>query len=238
VGDFGSARLEEAEVSQTAGGKTLLYSSPELHDGRSPTKASDVWSLGVTIYELLTGQSAFQMPLTKLIRQVASDERPPVPSMARPELAEVLKSCWDKDPTKRMAMKEIVEKLSGVNWNLVEGADAGATKAFLMRFPVDASSSREELQATVEVQKAKIGALEAEIAKLKQAALARDSENRRIAELEAEIGRLRSELAGGKAEPAQLEPFDQASHESPCISTIRRLADSLRTPRNFIRPAS
>jgi serine/threonine-protein kinase len=38
IGDFGSARACGGEVSQTAGGKTLLYSSPELHDGESPSE--------------------------------------------------------------------------------------------------------------------------------------------------------------------------------------------------------
>jgi serine/threonine-protein kinase len=135
IGDFGSARGAEAEVSQTAGGKTLLYAAPELHDGETATKASDVWSLGVTLYELLTGESVFRMPLRKLMRQIDLDERPAVPSIACPELVEVIKSCWEKDPTKRMTILQIVDKLSGAGWNAVEGADPKATKAFLKPHP-------------------------------------------------------------------------------------------------------
>jgi hypothetical protein len=155
--------------------------------------------------------------LKKLIRRVDSDERPPVPSIARPELAEVIKSCWDKDPTKRMTMKEVVEKLSGVGWNLDEGADAEVTKAFLMRFPVDASSSRSELECRLEAEKSKIGALEVEIARLQQAAVARG----------AEIASLRAENAGLKAKRPALEPSD----------VVRVLTEGPALLRSFELPA-
>jgi ankyrin repeat protein len=178
--------------------QALLYLSPEIHDGGSPTKASDVWSLGVTIYELLTGQSAFQMPLKKLIQQVDSDERPAVPSIACPELAEVIRSCWDRDPGKRMTMIDIVQKLSPVGCRLVEGADPRVTKAFLQLFPFDARSSRTELQRRLDEQTSKNAALESEIAILRQTTLACESEN----------AMLRFEASARIADPAALRPLD------------------------------
>jgi serine/threonine protein kinase len=45
IGDFGSAFAggDVNSVSQTIGGKTIAYASPELHDGASPSEASDIW---------------------------------------------------------------------------------------------------------------------------------------------------------------------------------------------------
>jgi serine/threonine protein kinase len=57
-----------------------------------------VWALGLTIFEMLTGKSAFELPLKRLIQMIESDERPEIPAIARPELAHVIRSCWDKDP--------------------------------------------------------------------------------------------------------------------------------------------
>jgi serine/threonine protein kinase len=113
-----------------------FYASPELFDDQSVSEASDVWALGITVYELLTGHAAFEQSLGRFMRQNDSDERPAMPTIARLELAEVFKSCWDKDPRKHMRMKEIMEKLSSVSWSLIEGADPRATKARLLRFPL------------------------------------------------------------------------------------------------------
>jgi hypothetical protein len=73
-----------------------------------------------------------------------------VPEIARAELVEVIKACWDRDPKKRMTTEQIVAKLSEARWVLLKGANRKAVKAFLRRFPVNASTSRSELMAAAE----------------------------------------------------------------------------------------
>jgi serine/threonine-protein kinase len=112
IADFGSARAETDDVSQTEGGKTIFYSAPELNDGGMPSEASDVWAMALTVFEMLAGRSAFntKLPVLRLLKAFDSDERPEVPAIAHPALAEVIRACWNKDPAKRMTMLQACEK--------------------------------------------------------------------------------------------------------------------------------
>lgn len=63
LSDFGiAATLGEAEANDTVG-LSIPWSAPEvLHDDVSGSVASEVWSLGATVYSLLAGRSPFEVP--------------------------------------------------------------------------------------------------------------------------------------------------------------------------------
>ena len=109
--DFGLARLlGPADVTQTAletGGVmgTPLYMSPEQAIGQKADARSDLWSLGVTYYESLTGIAPFRRPTTLAILRAITDEtvqplremHPQTPLLAEQVVARAL----EKDPELR-----------------------------------------------------------------------------------------------------------------------------------------
>src|SRR5262249_19578416 len=109
VADFGLAKRVDAERSLTESGAivgTLRYMAPEQAAARKDlTVAADVYSLGVVVYERLTGQTPFTgQGELEVLRQVQEAE-PPRPSSITPglnrDLETICLKCLEKDPTKR-----------------------------------------------------------------------------------------------------------------------------------------
>ena len=104
VGDFGIARLAEGTsqaLTATVAG-TPRYMSPEQARGRPTTSATDVYSAGVVLYEMLagdppfTGRSAVELGLRHL-----QDRPPALPPGVPPVLRRVVSKALAKDPADR-----------------------------------------------------------------------------------------------------------------------------------------
>ncbi len=108
ITDFGIARITDS--SRTRTGLVLgtpSYMSPEQLSGKPFDGRSDIYSLGVTAYQLLTGQLPFRADsMASLVHRIASEE-PPAASDLRPELPieidAVLARAMHKDPDQRFA---------------------------------------------------------------------------------------------------------------------------------------
>lgn len=109
VADFGIAKAVEG-VDVTATGMTLgtpAYLAPERVAGEPATPASDVYSVGVVMYELLTGKKPFEAdtPLA-MVRAIQQDEPEPL-GKARPGvnpiLAGIVETAMAKNPRRRFS---------------------------------------------------------------------------------------------------------------------------------------
>jgi serine/threonine-protein kinase len=121
VSDFGLAKLFDVDQERTASGMLLgtpAYMSPEQAWGKPEQvgPATDVYSLGAILYELLTGVPPFQekTPLDQLLRLRDAEPRPPraLNRQIPVELEQICLRCLEKQPQDRYrSAAELAEDL-------------------------------------------------------------------------------------------------------------------------------
>jgi serine/threonine-protein kinase len=135
VTDFGIARSIDVDVSVTQTGTVLgtsAYIAPEQASGGDITPQTDVYSLGVVLYELLTGEVPF--PGESFVAVAMRHINDPAPSVLErrpetpPRLAAAVDRALEKEPGQRFAsMDDFVAELSTCLAELGPEADADAT---------------------------------------------------------------------------------------------------------------
>src|SRR5207244_3137710 len=116
--DFGLAQIQEAETLTAAGDVpgTLAYISPERLSGAPATPASDVWAVGVMLWEALAGYHPFWTASLLETARAIEAGAPPLASV-RADLPKPLAAAVDRAPApapaRRPAAAELVSALRG-----------------------------------------------------------------------------------------------------------------------------
>lgn len=95
---------------------TLAYMSPEQLRCHAADVRSDIWALGVTLYEMVSGVRPFQGQSGAELTSAILNQAPrPLPSQVPADLGAVIERCLNKDPTKRYQQaSEVREALEAI----------------------------------------------------------------------------------------------------------------------------
>jgi len=133
--DFGIARslLGKGMTGEGTIIGTPEYMSPEQVEGKEIDQRSDIYSLGIILYEMLIGRAPFEGETPFSIANKHKTEPPPVPKKSIPQIPEELNKlilrCLEKDKSKRyQTAEELVADLSAVEQALPT-TDGALTRA-------------------------------------------------------------------------------------------------------------
>ncbi len=100
----------------------ISYIAPEILQQKEYTIASDIYSFGMIMWELMTGRMPFwdQNDDIELIIKICRNFRPPIIKNAPKGYIELMQKCWDSDPNKMPTAFNIREKLINIEREMMK----------------------------------------------------------------------------------------------------------------------
>ncbi|XP_027928426.1 serine/threonine-protein kinase AtPK2/AtPK19-like [Vigna unguiculata] len=115
--DFGLAKQFEESTRSNSMCGTLEYMAPEIILGKGHDKAADWWSVGVLLFEMLTGKPPFCGGSRDKIQQKIVKDKIKLPAFLSSEAHSLLKALLQKEATKRLGCgARGVEEIKGHKW--------------------------------------------------------------------------------------------------------------------------
>ncbi|KAH0836723.1 hypothetical protein J3R83DRAFT_8452 [Lanmaoa asiatica] len=141
LSDFGvslNLRAMERELNNVAG--TPNWMAPEVIELKGASPKSDIWSLGCTVIELITGRPPYgeiANTMTVMFR-IVEDEVPPLPDDCSEALQDFLQQCFHKDPLQRPNAERLCEHpWLKMNWDALKELRPQDSIPFLRRVSTD-----------------------------------------------------------------------------------------------------
>jgi beta-lactam-binding protein with PASTA domain len=144
VTDFGIARAGASEMTETGSIMgTAQYLSPEQAQGHAVTATSDVYSIGVMLYEMLAGRLPFEGDSAVAVALKHLSEAPAPISQWRPDvhpaLEAVVMAALAKDPAQRwQSAEDLAGGLEAARTQIAAGANGGQDTADFAPIPLPA----------------------------------------------------------------------------------------------------
>ena len=100
VGDFGFSTLKQVQDAKQFG--TLLWTAPEVLEGKSASTATDMYSFGIICFEVVTRRLPYAGTLlSETLEKVKQGYRESIPTECPAALAKLIETCWAQDPQQR-----------------------------------------------------------------------------------------------------------------------------------------
>ena len=148
--DFGLAKLKSGSGLTKAGMSlgTLGYMSPEQAQGEGVDQRSDIWSLGIVFYELLTGELPFKAEHDAALMYLIINEEPHVPSTLDRKISHavdmlVMKMLSKSVERRYHTMDEVIKEIHALKTEL-ESAERGTKAKAIAVLPFENISAEKE----------------------------------------------------------------------------------------------
>jgi serine/threonine protein kinase len=126
--------------------------SPEVIDLGVPTAAADVWALGATVIELVTGSPPYSEygAIAACFRICSDVSGPPMPPSASPKLCDFLAACFTRDPIRRPTARALLNSTwIASSLDALEGDPSRTTHRLLKEVQLRRADSADETPGTV-----------------------------------------------------------------------------------------
>src|SRR5436305_6489401 len=112
IGDLGISK-SALENSDNEIYGIIPYVAPEVFQRQKYTTASDIYSFGMIMWELMTGRKPFwdKVHDTDLIIRILDGYRPPIVTNTPEGYIELMQECWQYDPIRRPTAVNLMEKI-------------------------------------------------------------------------------------------------------------------------------
>jgi serine/threonine protein kinase len=142
IADFGqSISLNNPEIPSVTHSEVMdgmlfvgsYYLAPECYDN-DYSQMSDVFSFGLILYELLTGQPVFSKEMTSheiVFKVVVKHELPDIPKFVLPSARELIMECWAEEPGDRLSFDEIVDRLKEIKFKVMRNVNSSKLMTFV-----------------------------------------------------------------------------------------------------------